>query len=317
MKKLVTIAVAAFFCLAAPVHSYAIPQIMSHAAPPGGQAVPTPGKTVTRNDQITGQEFEQILSTLRCMKDYAAKGNYDFCNTGITCKSEEEAKELINGFKELFLADNDFILYYNDRGWRRMYVEPNRSSNGKYTYWMCEEGRGPRGIYAVWKPDANPCESLRQHDETKKVIDAVVAAAPSDAYEKVKYYNDVLAERITYDMEGYHSGNTKRSPYNGLIEGSCVCTGYAEAFFNLCYYSGISCAVSDCVSAYSENGASDHKVSMVNLDGRWKEVDVTWNDAGKRVSYDYFMVDLDDTWQNHINKTPQSPFPADKKPESV
>jgi len=303
MKKLVTLCLAVAMCLIMPVCSYAIPKIMSYSAPPGGQAIPTPGKVVTRNDQISVQQFDQILSTLRKMKDNIAGGNYDFCSTGITCSTCEEAKNLINGFKELFLADNDFILYYNDRGWRRMYVESKRNNNGKYTYWLSGEGGGARGIYAVWKPDANAGELLRQHDEAKKVIDTVVAAAPADAYEKVKYYNDVLADRITYDMEGYQTGNTKRSPYYGLVEGSSVCTGYAEAFFNLCYYSGISCAVSDCVSQYSADGASDHKISMVNLDGRWKEVDVTWNDAGSNVSYDYFMVDLDDTWQHHINGT--------------
>ena len=303
MKKMVALALAAAMCFAVPINSYAVPQALFYSAPPGGQAIPVPGKVVTRNDQISLQQFDQILSTLRKMKDHMARGNYDFCSTGVTCRSSEEAKNLINGFKELFLSDNDFILYYNERGWRRMYVEPNRNSNGKYQYWMTGEGGGTRGIYAVWKPDANSTELLRQHDEAKKVIDSVVAAAPEDAYEKVKYYNDLLAERITYDMEGYSTGNTKRSPYNGLVEGRSVCTGYAESFFNLCYYSGISCAVSDCVSQYSVNGESDHKISMVNLDGRWKEVDVTWNDAKTAVSYDCFMVDLDDSWQQHINGT--------------
>lgn len=305
MKKKVTLTLALslvmVMCLTMPVCSYAIPQAMSYPASSGGQKISTPGQVVTRSDQIKVQQFEQILTTLRNMKDNIAKGNYDFCYTGITCNSCEEAKKLINGFKELFLSDNEFILYYNDRGWRRMYVEQGRNHNGKYTYWLCGEGGGTCGLYAVWKPDANSTELLHQHDEAKKVIDSLVSSAPKDLYEKVKYYNDVLAERVAYDMTGYQAGEAKRSPYDALVEGRSVCTGYAETFFNLCYYSGISCAVSDCVSQYSENGVPDHKVSLVNLDGRWKEVDVTWNDAENNVRYDYFMVDLDDTWQQHIN----------------
>ena len=308
MSKRIHKTVAVFLIIAAIVTrtmtSYAIPKIMAFTAPPGSQNIPTPGKTVTRNDQISQQQFDQILSTLRQIKDRIGQGNYDFCDTGIRCGSADEAKALINGFKELFLSDNDFILYYNERRWGNIHVEPNRNSNGRYTYWLSGEGKGTKGIYAVWKPDVNSNELLRQHDEAKKVIDTLIAAAPADAYEKVKYFNDILSERITYDMSGYETGNSKHSPYNGLVEGTCVCTGYAESFFNLCYYSGISCAVSDCISVYSANGVPDHKVSMVNLDGRWKEVDVTWNDTDRGVNYDYFMVDLDDTWQQHITGTP-------------
>lgn len=301
MKRLLTIMLAVVMCFMTSVCSYSMPQVMSYSAPAGERAIPTPGRLVTRNDHITIQQSEQILATLRKIKDNTARGNYDFYYTGVTCSSAEEAEKVIRAFNELFLSHDDYILYNNERGWRRMYVEPRRNNNGKYTFWMYGEREGTRGIYVVWKPEANANELLRQHDETKKVIDSLIAEAPKDLYDKVKYYNDRVAERITYDMEGYQTGNTKRNPYNGLIEGKSVCTGYAESFFSLCYYSGISCAVADCVSKYSINGEPDHKISMVNLDGRWKDVDVTWNDTDNGIKYDYFMVDLDDAWQNHIN----------------
>ena len=300
MKRLAVIVLTIVMCLSASFCSYAIPQMRLYAAPQAGQSIPVPGKVVTRSDHITQQQFEQILSTLRAMKDNFADGNYDFCHTGVQCTSEAEAKALIQGFKELFLTDNRFILYYNDRGYNRIYVNPKTDDQGRYSYWLCGNG-GPCGIYAVWKPDADANEMLRQHDAAKCVIDSLLADAPADLYEKIKYYNDVLAARITYDLDGYYSGSAKHSPYHGLVEGSSVCTGYAESFFNLCYYSGIPCAVSDCVSEYSVNGLSDHKISMVNVDGCWKEVDVTWNDSANGVRYDYFMVELDDTWQHHIN----------------
>ena len=311
MKKLFTFVFAAAALLSAPFRSLAVPRNVAFLASLTPDTdVPMPGTTVTRADQISQQQFDQILSTLRKIKDNISSGDYDFCNTGVQCNSAEEANALIQGFKELFLTDNDFILYYNEHGWKRIYIEPQKNSSGRYVYWLSGEGRGTRGIYAVWKPDVNSNELLRQHDETKKTIDSLIASAPQDAYEKVKYFNDVLAERITYDMDGYLSGNAKHSPYHGLIEGTCVCTGYSEAFFNLCYYSGIHCAVSDCISGYSANGVPDHKISMVNLDGRWKEVDVTWNDANDRLNYDYFMVDMDDGWQNHINGTTLALLPA-------
>lgn len=311
IKKMVTTVLTAAALVSSTFRSLAVPRPVEFlASPTPDTEIPLPGTTVTRADQINLPQFDQILSTLRQIKDNISGGNYDFFNTGVQCNSAEEAKTLIQGFKDLFLSDNDFILYYNERGWKRIYIEPQKNENGRYVYWLSGEGKGTRGIYAVWKPDVNSNELLRQHDETKKVIDSLVASAPADTYEKVKYYNDVLSERITYDMNGYLSGNAKHSPYNGLVEGTCVCTGYSEAFFNLCYYSGIPCAVSDCVSGYSTNGVPDHKISMVNLDGRWKEVDVTWNDANDQLNYDYFMVDMDDGWQNHINGTTPAFVPA-------
>ena len=199
MKKLVAVMMIMLMCFFVPVHSYAVPMPMIPVAPPTVEiTVPNPGVAATRGDQISQQQFDQILSTLRQMKDYASNGNYDFCNTGVQCQSAEEAEALIRGFKELFLADNNFILYYNERCWKRLYMEPKKNSNGKYTYWMCGEGCGKKGIYAVWKPDVDANDMLRQHDEAKKVIDSFIASAPQDASEKVKYYNDVLACHITY-----------------------------------------------------------------------------------------------------------------------
>ena len=256
---------------------------------------------VNRNDQITTEQFDQILNTLRDIKDNNEHGDYDFYDTGLRCDSREEAEALMSGFEELFLADDHYILEYNYLGCTEMYVKPERNSNGGYTFTYSGRGGNKHAILAVWYPDADENELLRQHDEASQVVCELIGTAPENPYDQVKYYNDVLSERISYDWDGYNAGNGKHSPYYGLVEGTCVCSGYAEAFYNLCYYSGINCAVSSCVTSSSTDGTANHKIAMVNLDGRWKEVDVTWNDMDPGIRYDYFMVDMNEKWQQHIN----------------
>ena len=251
----------------------------------------------SRTDHMREEQFEQILETLRDMKDNVEEGDYYFRNTGVRCASKKEAGEVIRCFEELFLADDEFILYYNEKGYGSIYVEANKNHKGGYTYWLCGEGGSVRGIYAVWKPHADAEELLRQHDEASLVVDALLQQAPQSVMERIKYFNDILAERITYDMDGYQAGHAKHSPYYGLVEGTCVCTGYAEAFFALCYHCEIPCASAGYASIYSADGTPDHKTSMVNLDGWWSEVDVTWNDTDPGVRYTYFMRDLNEGWQ--------------------
>ena len=257
---------------------------------------------VNRNDQISIEQFEQILNTLWEIKDNNAYGDYNFYDTGLRCDSIEEAEALMSGFEELFLADDHYILEYNYLGCSEMYVNPQKNSNDSYTFTYSGSGGNKHAILVVWYPDANEDELLRQHSEASVVVKELVRSAPDNPSEKVKFFNDVLAERITYDWEGYNSRNGKHSPYYGLVEGTCVCSGYAEAFYNLCYYSGIKSAVSSCITSASTDGTADHKISMVNLDGRWKKIDVTWNDMDPGIRYDYFMQDMSEDWQQHINR---------------
>lgn len=266
------------------------PTISAHAATPTISGI-------SRTDYITHEQYEKILGTLRRMKDNISRNNYYFQSTGVRCETKEEADRIINCFKELFLADDEYIFYYNEKGYHDIYVERQKNANGRYTYWLCGDGGKSREIYVVWKPHANEEELLRQHDEAKVVVDALVQQAPETNLEKIKFFNDILAERITYDLEGQRSGNVKYSPYYALLEGKAVCTGYAESFFNLCYHSRIPGVAVGYATIYSTNGVPDHKTTMVNLDGSWKEVDVTWNDTDPGVQYTYFMRELDEGWQ--------------------
>ena len=105
-------------------------------------------------------------------------------------------------------------------------------------------------------------------------------------HEKLKSINDYLANNIVYDP------NVETNPasndfdvYGALINGLCVCEGYAEAFKLLCDREGIPC-----ITVVGTGNGGAHKWNMVLMeDGEWYTLDSTWNDQGSSIYYSYFL----------------------------
>ena len=95
--------------------------------------------------------------------------------------------------------------------------------------------------------------------------------------EKEKYVHDVLMEAAEYDL----SADMSQSAYSALVQGRSVCAGYARAFQYLMQQLGIPCYY--CTGYAGE----DHAWNIVKLDGRYVNVDVTWDDTDPPTS-DYF-----------------------------
>ena len=105
-------------------------------------------------------------------------------------------------------------------------------------------------------------------------------------HEKLKSINDYLANNIVYDP------NVETNPasndfdvYGALINGLCVCEGYAEAFKLLCDREGIPC-----ITVVGTGNGGAHKWNMVLMeDGEWYTFDSTWNDQDSNIFYSYFL----------------------------
>ena len=93
--------------------------------------------------------------------------------------------------------------------------------------------------------------------------------------------HDQLALRCVYDET-----LVKNTGYQLLVEGSTVCAGYAELYQDILQRLGIPCRV---VSSEPMN----HAWNLVQLDGNWYHVDVTWDDPTPdvvgRVRHIYFL----------------------------
>lgn len=105
------------------------------------------------------------------------------------------------------------------------------------------------------------------------------ALAQDDLFDRVLVIHDAITEMTTYTA----SGPSYKSEADGpLLYGKALCEGYSKAFMYLCQSIGIQCV---CVAGYG-NGES-HMWNMLQLDGEWYNMDVTWDDAG---TYEYFCI---------------------------
>lgn len=109
-------------------------------------------------------------------------------------------------------------------------------------------------------------------------------------YEKALYIHDALAAHITYE-----DGENAHDIYGALVKGKAVCEGYAEAYQYLLREAGIQSYV---VTGTANGGA--HAWNYVRLDGKYYQVDLTWNDQGEELYHAYFGLTDAMMAQDHI-----------------
>ncbi len=96
-------------------------------------------------------------------------------------------------------------------------------------------------------------------------------------YDKALALARYLSDKNTYNTPASEASSSTMylypncwNAYGALINGDCVCEGYAEAYKMLCDYANIPCIL---VNGYM------HEYNMVYMGGKWYNVDVTWIDG--------------------------------------
>ncbi len=140
-------------------------------------------------------------------------------------------------------------------------------------------------------------------------------------YKQVKKIHDWLVTNITYTSDAPDRGNI----YGAIVDGKCVCEGYAKAFSYICHLYGFECLY---LYGYTYSSSTvSHAWNIVHAEGDWYFVDVTWDDDERySAEHDYFMVGYDTTirhrtfgTEDHMATTLWGIVPAEEKyqdPES-
>lgn len=145
----------------------------------------------------------------------------------------------------------------------------------------------------------------------KNIADLIKGAEQvSDDFEKVRFINQLLIDKITYSFcSSYDNGQTIYLPeaayihsaYGALVNGKAVCEGYAKAMKVLLDKLQIPCVL---VSGYAQgleaNGYEPHMWNAVKLDGHWYGIDVTWNDGEGLHPEGYFLLGNANMQKEHI-----------------
>lgn len=103
-----------------------------------------------------------------------------------------------------------------------------------------------------------------------------------DDFTKIKLLYEYICTHYTYD-----DTLTKFSAYDGLTTGSMVCQGYALLTYRVMWNAGIPCRIVTGVSSMQ-----NHAWNIVRLNGRWYNLDTTWDAAseiGGVMNWDFFL----------------------------
>lgn len=117
--------------------------------------------------------------------------------------------------------------------------------------------------------------------------------------EKERYVHDALIAKDVYQA----SASRNQSAYSALVDGQTVCAGYARAFQYLLLKLGIPCYY--CMGYSGE----DHAWNIVYVDGRYRNVDVTWDDT-ENDTYQYFNCSDQAFAKTHMRKALSVYLPA-------
>lgn len=125
-------------------------------------------------------------------------------------------------------------------------------------------------------------------DKVKEVVDGCRAEA-QDPYSQARWLHDYLARSALYDF-----GYTLYDPHGVLLLGTGVCQSFALAYQKLLTEMGIP---NRYVTGIGRGGRDMdfHAWNLVQIDGNWYHVDVTWDERGGHL---YFLKS-----DNYMKKT--------------
>lgn len=196
---------------------------------------------------------------------------------------------------------------------------------GDYLYWHRSGYRGyiakdfiDGTYYYIFRYEMYYITTAQQEAELTAAVDALLAQLAltnKSDYEKICGIYDYMTHNITYDYENLEDETyvLKYSAYAALINKTAVCQGYASLFYRLALELGVDCRL---IAGIGYGGA--HGWNIVKLDGKYYNVDATWDSDWVKLGLDYnYFLRCEDNFGDHIRdeeyNTPQfhAEYPMD------
>lgn len=210
------------------------------------------------------------------------KKSGDFYISGIT---EDELKEI-----------NNYVCSMNGNVEQYMILEKSKSGMRIRLKYAISDNYYVYRLYTAGEkiPEDRP-EAVKLYEKVAGILDNLIEPTMSD-YEKELVIHDYLVANCEYGFMDY-SKESAFSAYGALVHRKAVCNGYAEAMALL-----MSCCGVENEIMTGTAGGELHAWNRVLLDGKWYQVDATWDDPvpdrGTYVGHMYFNVTddiMDDT----------------------
>lgn len=204
--------------------------------------------------------------------------------TGTGTSSTSKTNAVNNAQQDIMLAltalNEDNPLFFWLAGFGVSYSGSRKYSGGQYVFTITTLIIN-MNINTTHFSDYNDVKAKRDAVEAKYKTIPVYGIS---RHEKLKSIHDYLANNIVYDKTIKEANIF--DVYGALINGVCVCEGYAEAFKLLCDREGIPC-----ITVVGTGNGGAHKWNMVQMeDGEWYTLDATWDDQASIIYYSYFII---------------------------
>lgn len=195
----------------------------------------------------------------------------------------------VKGITEEDLVDiNDYICSMNGVVDQYSILEKSRSGMRillKYeisdNYYVYEKYANQKEI-----PDDRP-EAVKLFRQVEEILDDIIRPEMND-YEKELAIHDYIVTNCQYGYVDYSRDYAFRA-YGALVQKKAVCNGYAEAMALLLSCTGVENAI---MTGWADGEL--HAWNRVRLDGKWYQVDATWDDPipdrGAYAGHMYFNV---------------------------
>lgn len=178
-----------------------------------------------------------------------------------------------------------------------------------YGYTCTKEFLGDKlqQVYLEGTKNVEKDEIAKRKSTLEQKTNSILAdlAGVTDPYEITKYIYKFIIDNTEYDLHAVDNQNI----CSVFLNGKSVCQGYAKAFQYLLQKMGIQAAL---VQGTVQDGGS-HAWNIVQLDGEYYYVDVTWGDASYSmanenkvvqekklgINYDYMCVTTSEICKTH------------------
>lgn len=256
-------------------YSYETPVVPTHAVQtqaPVSTVTPTPTKEPAQSTALPAVGLSADDTPYLYYRGLLSPENqaaYDIIAAGIAARQDSIELDLkdiseINTIYTYLSRDRTDLFWWNS--WSSSYYE----ENGSYRVVL-----SPTYIYT-------PQEIEDRVSKIEQICSEVINNARfSSDYEKVKAAHDFIINRTIYDLSYLQ---TDISVF--LIEGRGVCNGYARTFKYLMDRLGVPVIFLE---------SSDHAWNLVCVDGKWYQIDTTWDDpvledGTQLLNYTYFCI---------------------------
>ena len=125
--------------------------------------------------------------------------------------------------------------------------------------------------------------------------------SPGNAEDVMRQIHDMICARVRYDWDNELDFDQRHSCLGALLEGACVCEGYADTFYLLGTLCGLDVRIqTGTVPTEGNSSRGNHSWNWVQVNGGWRLVDVTLDDQESGTTYDYFNIPISSTPEDHV-----------------